>query len=205
MLGFSKRATSLDYSKDVVDIGWLNTDDAARFIWSPPEPSRRDDPKPAHAKAVNRCPAVVDFESRSVDVLCPYDLWLGFGVKNDKPVLINREGANPAIGPKHLAKAVTLLGRNQWRTPNFPVLQFRTPYVFLSDDPVFINQYPPFGHFSDAPVPGLVIGGRFPIDIWPRHLNRAFEWHDTAADLVLRRDVLQTVSRNLSDLIPDSV
>src|SRR3546814_18148992 len=29
--------------------------------------------------------------------------------------------------------------------------------------------------------------GRFPIDIWPRPLQWAFEWHDTEKDLILRR------------------
>jgi len=187
MLGLTKRASSMSYGKDIIDVGWLNTDQTAGCIWYPPQQNRRDDPKPAHAKAVNRCPAVVDFETRGFDVLCPYDLRLGIGAKDGKPVLINRDGANASIGSKHLMKAVTLLGRDQWRSPRLPVLQFRTPYIFVADDPVFINQFPPFGYFRRDPLPGLVIGGRFPIDVWPRHLNWAFEWHDASKDLVLRR------------------
>jgi hypothetical protein len=31
------------------------------------------------------------------------------------------------------------------------------------------------------------INGRFPIDIWPRALQWAFEWHDMSKDLVLKR------------------
>jgi hypothetical protein len=37
------------------------------------------------------------------------------------------------------------------------------------------------------PWPGLMIGGRFPIDVWPRHLMWAFEWHDLDRELVLTR------------------
>jgi hypothetical protein len=32
-----------------------------------------------------------------------------------------------------------------------------------------------------------MIGGRFPIHIWPRALMWAFEWYDAKQDLVLRR------------------
>jgi hypothetical protein len=32
-----------------------------------------------------------------------------------------------------------------------------------------------------------MIGGRFPIHVWPRELVWAFEWHDTSQDLIIRR------------------
>jgi hypothetical protein len=66
------------------------------------------------------------------------------------------------------------------------VLQMLTAYVFVTDDPLYINQYPPIlHHLPDRP--GIQISGRFPIDIWPRALQWAFEWHDTTKDLILRR------------------
>src|SRR3546814_305749 len=52
--------------------------------------------------------------------------------------------------------------------------------------PVYVNQYPPLFHYTPD-RPGIQISGRFPIDIWPRPLQWAFEWHDTAKDLILRR------------------
>jgi hypothetical protein len=75
----------------------------------------------------------------------------------------------------------------EWRHPDRPVLQMLTSYVFVSDDPVYINQYPPFLHYSAAGRPGVQINGRFPIDIWPRSLQWAFEWHDLSKDLILKR------------------
>jgi len=33
----------------------------------------------------------------------------------------------------------------------------------------------------------MLIGGRFPIDVWPRGLVWAFEWYDTSKDLILKR------------------
>jgi hypothetical protein len=62
-----------------------------------------------------------------------------------------------------------------------------TPYVFLSDDPLYINQLPPFLDFGPNYRPGVQINGRFPIDIWPRALMWAFEWYDITKDLILKR------------------
>jgi len=38
----------------------------------------RNEPAPAHAKAVNYCPAVLDHEARMFEVPCPVDVRLGF-------------------------------------------------------------------------------------------------------------------------------
>jgi hypothetical protein len=32
-----------------------------------------------------------------------------------------------------------------------------------------------------------MMGGRFPIHVWPRELVWAFEWHDINADLIIKR------------------
>jgi hypothetical protein len=91
------------------------------------------------------------------------------------------------IRPEALAQMVVFQPQAEWRDSNKPVLQMMTSYVFVSDDPVYINQLPPFLHYSPVPRPGVQINGRFPIDIWPRALQWAFEWHDMSKDLVLKR------------------
>jgi hypothetical protein len=50
-----------------------------------------------------------------------------------------------------------------------------------------MTQLPPFLHYRDPALPGVMIGGRMPIDVWPRVLMWAFEWFDTSKDLILRR------------------
>ena len=130
---------------------------------------------------------MLDYESRIFEVSCPYDLHLRIRVKDGKPLLINAAGDNSAMRPSHIRKRVFLLDRAQWRHPSRPVIQIGAPYVFVSDEDVYINQLPPFAHYRKQPWPGLVIGGRFPIRSWPRHVNWAFEWHDIRQDLVLRR------------------
>jgi hypothetical protein len=86
-----------------------------------------------------------------------------------------------------LQRWIVFQPRHEWRHPQRPVLQMLTSYVFVSDDPVYVNQYPPILHYSADTRPGVQISGRFPIDIWPRALMWAFEWHDTTKDLILRR------------------
>jgi hypothetical protein len=47
--------------------------------------------------------------------------------------------------------------------------------------------FPAFYHYANEPQPGLTLGGRFPIDVWPRKLVWAFEWFDTSKDLLINR------------------
>lgn len=179
--------SSLRKSGRLIDVGWLLRDEQTSLIWAAPRTFRRDDPKPTHAKAVNNCPSVLDYEARLFEVLCPFDMHLGFKVDKGRPILINRAGANSAIESSALSKMVSLQARSQWRHPNRPVLQIGTPYVFIADEPVQMMQMPAFNHYPKHPLPGLVIGGRLPIDVWPRTMSWAFEWCDPNKDLILRR------------------
>ena len=71
--------------------------------------------------------------------------------------------------------------------PGKPVIQVRLPYIFLADEPVYMAQMPPFYHRPTNPLPGVMIGGRFPINVWPRTLSWALEWHEIDQPLVLKR------------------
>ncbi|MBI1326593.1 MAG: hypothetical protein GC136_03020 [Alphaproteobacteria bacterium] len=172
----------------VAEIGWAITDDKASLIWDDPTPYRRDDPKPASAKSVQLCPAAIDFDARHFVVPCPIDVTLRLG-KDDKgnPVLMNPEGAKSTIRPKHLGQMAVLINRVEWRHPDRPIVQFITPYVFMADEPVYINQLPPYLDYAREALPGAMIAGRFPAHIWPRPLMWAFEWFDTSRDIVLQK------------------
>ena len=71
--------------------------------------------------------------------------------------------------------------------PSARQIQLSLPYVFVADEPVYLSQVAPFMHYRDEPWPGTIFGGRFPIDVWPRPLMWAFEWHDTERELKLAR------------------
>lgn len=171
-----------------VEVGWLLQADVAEFIWDAPRAFRQDAPAPKVAKSVQRCPAVLDYESRFVEIGCPIDARIAFrqGPKGE-PQLVNALGEQSPIRKQHLGRMVALTARSDWRHPDRPVVQVKTPYVFLADERVWLNQMPPMLHFREPPWPGVLIGGRVPIHIWPRRLMWAFEWYRPEDDLILRR------------------
>jgi hypothetical protein len=180
--------TSTANPKGLVDVGWLVQTTQASFIWDAPAHYRRKERPPDHAKSASYCPAVLDNERRLVEVNCPFDLRLRvrFDDKGEA-VLQDANGIQSAMMPHAFAKIAKIAPRSEWRHTKRPIFQIRTPYVFLADTPVYMAQLPPFLDFRSPAWPGVVIGGRVPIHIWPRTLNWAFEWYDTTQDLVLTR------------------
>ncbi|QUS36381.1 hypothetical protein [Falsirhodobacter algicola] len=171
-----------------VTVGWFLASDKGAVMFDAPERLVQRPPNRGHAKSAARCPAVVQMESRYFVVRCPYDLHLGFG-RDDKgkPHLINRAGTASPVRPNKLNELLTLVSESEWRFPDRPTVQLSLPYCFIADEPVYMTQVGTFAHYRADPLPGTIFGGRFPIDIWPRPLMWAFEWHDPARDLVLRR------------------
>lgn len=169
------------------EIGWLIDATTPSFIWDEPRPLPRGQPT-EHPKGVNRCPAILDSEARTWEVLAPVDMHLRLG-KNDKgePSLVNVAGAQSSVAAGKLQQMITLMPQSRWRDQRRPVLQVSAPYRFICDEPCWLNQLPPYYHYKAPAWPGLLIGGRFPIHNWPRSLMWAFEWWDTARDLIVKR------------------
>jgi hypothetical protein len=171
-----------------VMVGWAIQQDKSSIIWDAPRPYLRKLPAPASAKSVQLCPAAIDFDSRHFVVDCPVDLHLRFKVDEQrKPVIVNVPGAQGSIRSKHLGNMVHVVAQNEWRHPERPIIQVSTPYIFITDAPVYVNQLPAYLDYHDPPLPGVLIGGRFPADVWPRHLMWAFEWFDVSKDIVIPR------------------
>ena len=171
-----------------VEVGWLLDTDKAAFIWEAPRRLSRSDPPPAHAKAVSYCPAVLDHEAKMFEVPCPIDVRLGFKLdEKGAPVLVNLDGDQSTVRGKHLNQMLAVVNRREWRHPDRPVIQFITPYVFLADEPVWMQQLPPITHYRPDPWPGVLIGGRLPIHVWPRQMMWAFEWFEPKKPLELKR------------------
>jgi hypothetical protein len=182
------RRASRPQSKRVIDVGWLMRVGQAAFIWDPPAVYRREGRLPEHAKSAAYCPAVVDYERRLVQINCPFDLRLRVVIKDTgEAALEDVNGIRSGMMPHTLVKLAKMAPRNEWRHLDRPVFQFRTPYIFLADTPVYLSQLPPFNDYRDPPWPGLLIGGRLPIHVWPRSLNWAFEWYDVSKELILKR------------------
>lgn len=186
--GFLKRKAA-EFQR-TVDVGWVLDTNQAQFIWEAPRRLSRDNPTASHAKSVVFCPAVQDHEARIFEVPCPIDVRLKFsmnGGPNGSPALINANGDQSTVRPKTLGQMMSVIGRKEWRHPDRPILQIVTPYFFVSDEPVYMTQMPPFAHYRANPLPGVLIGGRMPIHIWPRVMMWAFEWYEPTKELELKR------------------
>ena len=171
-----------------VTIGWFLTQDKGAVMYDPPERVLFRQTNKAHAKSASRCPAVIQLESRYFMIKCPFDIHLGFG-RDDKgkPHLVNRAGAASTIRANKLGEVMTLVSETEWRYPDRPTVQMSLPYCFIADELVYITQLSAFAHYRREQLPGTIFGGRFPLNIWPRPLMWAFEWHEPEKDLILKR------------------
>ncbi|MEM7743971.1 MAG: hypothetical protein AAF409_09695 [Pseudomonadota bacterium] len=171
-----------------VKVGWLLTDPKGGIVFDPPERVRSVEMNKQHAKSASRCPAVINLESRYFVIKCPFDLNLGFvRDKDGKPALKNLSGDASSVRGKKLNQHLHVTGEKEWRYSNRPTIQVSLPYLFLADEPVYMSQVAPFMHYRAEQLPGTIFGGRFPINIWPRPLMWAFEWHDTTKPLRVQR------------------
>lgn len=171
------------------EIGWLVDAEKGGVIYPAPKRLSRPESDVRHVKSLRFCPAMLDYEARIFEISSPFDLRIRLGKdeKTGAPVLVNALGDRSPIRANYLNKIVHLVPPREWRDPTKPVIQISAPYLFVTDEPVWMNQMPPFAHYRPQQWPGLFIGGRFPIDVWPRHLMWAFEWHDTSQELELKR------------------
>lgn len=184
---FGKKAEQEPSSRRI-KVGWLFKDDTATVVWDSPQPVSFDHGPPTSAKSAQLCPAAIQFDRLHYIINCPVDLHLRIVRSAEGQMqLTNVDGAMSSVRPSGLQKLIAMSPQQDWRHPNRPVLQLVTPFVFVSDDPVYVNQFPPFLHYSKHRLPGVQICGRFPIDVWPRVHMWALEWHDLNADLVLKR------------------
>ncbi len=171
-----------------VKIGWLLTENDSGIVFSPPERVRSAEMSKSHAKSASRCPAVIAMEARYFAIKCPFDLHLRFvRDKDGRPLLKNLLGEKSPVRGNKLKKHLHVVEESEWRYAKRPTIQLSLPYILVADEPVYMTQLAPFMHYRREPLPGTIFGGRFPINLWPRPLMWAFEWHDIETDLKLTR------------------
>ncbi len=172
----------------LIEVGWLLRSDHAHFIWTAPRLLKRSENPPAHAKSATLCPAIMDHNTHIFEVLCPFDLSLRVRMKDDgEAALTDTGGDKSTIAPHTLNQLVSVIPRNQWRVPDRPIVQIKTPYTFIADEVVYVNQTAAYLHYQNPALPGIVVAGRFPTYIWPRPLTWSFEWFDLDRDVILKR------------------
>lgn len=171
-----------------ITVGWYLSSDKGAVLYDPPERIMFRQTNKTHSKSASRCPAVIQLESRYFMIKCPFDLHIGFmRDEKGKPMLINRAGTASSIRANKLNEVLTLVSEAEWRYPDRPTIQLHLPYCFIADEMVYLTQLGTFAHYRKDPLPGTIFGGRFPLNVWPRPIMWAFEWHEPAKDIVLRR------------------
>lgn len=169
-------------------VGWFLTQDKGAVLFDAPERVSFRQTNRTHAKSASRCPAVIQLESRYFMVKCPYDLHFGFK-RDDKGrgQLVNRLGTASPVRANKLGDLLTLVSEAEWRYPDRPTVQLALPYCFIADELCYVTQLSAFMHYRKDPLPGTIFGGRFPLNVWPRPLMWAFEWHEPEKDIILKR------------------
>jgi len=66
-----------------VTVGWLLDVEHGAVVYGAPARVRSSELSRTHAKSASRCPAILNLESRYVEVPCPFDLRLGFARDKD--------------------------------------------------------------------------------------------------------------------------
>ena len=174
------------YNPKEVEVGWFIEENQAKFVFPEPQSLFKSRNKALSNRAVQACPAVNEYERDLFVINNPFDIRLRCIKKGDTYDLhIVEQGTR--IDDDLIPRFVFLMQPHIWRSPNKPVIQIKMPYFFLSDEPVYMTQLSPYMNETVLKWPGILIGGRFPINIWPRIMNWAFEWCDLSKDLILRR------------------
>jgi hypothetical protein len=184
----SARRTEQSGAARTVTVGWIVRATQTSVLFAPPQLFSRNDPKAESSKSVQYCPAAVDFDRRHFVVPVPIDVELHFVRQaNGQMSLQDANGDQSGISPNGLQELLKLHPQKEWRHPERPLIQFLSPYIFVADDPCFIVQTAPYLHYFPEQRPGVQMGGRFPIHIWPRPVSWGFEWHDISRPLKLKR------------------
>lgn len=169
-----------------IKIGWHIEESNAKFVFFEPTPLFKQRSKPLSNRAVQACPAVNELERDYFVIKNPFDLRLRC-IKKETSFDLHVVEEGTRIDDDLLPNFVFLMPPDQWRDRNKPVIQIKVPYFFLCDQPCYMTMLAPYMSPNSMKWPGIMIGGRFPIHVWPRVLNFAFEWCDLEEDLILRR------------------
>jgi hypothetical protein len=169
--------------KSVAQVEWLKSVNQLNDIWEDPQPFTRDLPKPSTSKSVQVCPAAVDFDARYYVIKCPVDLNFQL-IKNldHDPSTPYRlaliQDQNSDLSNEFLNCMCKILPISNWRHPSRPLIEISTPFVFRSNQSIYLNQTPSFMDYVAQPMPGIVLTKRYPLDERAANLSWIFEWHD---------------------------
>ncbi len=168
-------------------IGFVPVSLTASIAFPEPRLLRKGRGLPRSRRAVQACPAVNAFERRTIEILAPYSLQLRCVPIGDGKFDFHLIEKGTRIDTDKAKQHVVPIPRDRWRTPDAPVVQIAIPYFFVCDTPCQLTMMPAWASPGAAQIPGQFISGRYPVHLWPRTLNIAFEWRDFGRDFKMKR------------------
>lgn len=167
------------------DVAWCYSVEEGVAAFPHPEKVHLEkDPSPEKRGHLS-CPAVRAVAVGHLLVRSPFSLRLRFN-RSDDHVTITPVYPDTSIGQNRLGELLRLEPSNIWRSKDVPVIQFPSPYIFISDEFIEVEQCHPFLSESTK-LNWRLIPGRFNIHGWHRPLNWAIEWDATAGDLLIKQ------------------
>ena len=174
--------------KTVTEVSWGLKSVVEPIGWEAPEVFTRNLPKPTTSKSVQVCPAAVDFDARYFVIKCPTDLTLLLSSdQNGSTSLQLDKEKSSTQNESVLDSLVSLTDPNNWRHKDRPVVEILTPYVFHSEDVIYLNLTPAFMDYRSPPLPGITLNARFPINTQSNQIAWAFEWHDIQKEIKFKQ------------------
>jgi hypothetical protein len=167
-----------------IKIGWayVNVEGTAAY----PNPERvhlQKDPSTTKRGHLS-CPAVRATANGFYEIRSPFSLHLRVKKSVDLISFIPIYPFTTVNEPK-LREMFRLEPKELWRSSEIPIIQIPSPYFFVADEIVEIEQFPPV--FADTTTMNWrPISGRFNIYGWQRPLNWAFEWDTKCGDLIVK-------------------
>ena len=118
-----------------VYIGAVLLADQARIVFPTPRMiGRGRENTPLSVAAVQACPAVNTYASRSAEILSPFSMRLRcIKHKNSYAVRVVPDGTR--LSDRLVNKFVNVMSRKQWRHEERPVIQVSIPWLFVCDEP----------------------------------------------------------------------
>lgn len=162
-------------------IGWALVADEASAAF--PEPEAYTPPK--NATGYLSCPAVRAYFNNTFVVRSPFSLQLR-AEETEEDIKIKPVYPFTSITEAMLSKFLSIEPINTWRGSQLPILQVISPYIFVADQPVTIDQTQPLVT-KTSKLNWRVIPGTFNIYDWQRPVNWAIEWDTTCGDLIIRQ------------------
>jgi hypothetical protein len=167
-----------------ISVGWCINSDSFAIAFDPP--SKLIPPKDTtiNSKGFLSCPAVRKFSEGIYQVTSPFSLKLR-ALENNGQLTIVPVYPFTSLTEEIAKIFIKIEPQETWNSTSTAVVQIPSPYVFVSDHKILIEQFSP-ELSKKSKMNWRVVPGKFDIYAWQRPLNWAFEWDLSCGDFEIR-------------------